>query len=263
MSNNDSAQNRFTEFLNLLAQLRAPEGCPWDREQTPRSMRPFLLEEVYETIEAIDEDDPNHVREEIGDVLLVLGMISQMYSEEGDFSIRDVLNEINTKLVRRHPHVFGDAAASDAAEVLKHWERVKTEVEGRSPENQSAVDGIPGSLPPMERAWKLQRRAAKKGFDWPDESGPRAKIAEELAEIEAAREPEEIEAEVGDLLFSVINYARHIGVDPVLALRRTNSEFERRFRLLESEMQRSGEPMNSGNLDVMNRRWNNAKLQRK
>lgn len=259
-SENDSAKNRFTEFLNLLAQLRGPRGCPWDKEQTPRSMRPFLLEEVYETIEAIDEDDSNHVKEEIGDVLLVLGMISQMYSEAGDFSIRDVLDEVNNKLIRRHPHVFGDEEASDAAAVLKHWERVKTEIEGRSPESQFAVDGISGSLPPMERAWRLQRRAAKQGFDWPDESGPKAKIHEEMAEIEGVGEPSDIEAEVGDLLFSVINYARHIGVDPALALRRTNTEFERRFRLVEAEMRRSGEPMNGDNLHVMDRLWNTAKL---
>lgn len=171
-SENDSAKNRFTEFLNLLAQLRGPRGCPWDREQTPCSMRHFLLEEVYETIEAIDEDDSNHVREEIGDVLLVLGMISQMYSEAGDFSIWDVLDEVNNKLIRRHPHVFGDEAASDAAAVLKHWERVKTEIEGRSPESQSAVDGISASQPPSHG---MGLEAAKRGFDCPDESEPRAK----------------------------------------------------------------------------------------
>ena len=260
-SDNDSGHNRFTRFVNILAQLRGPGGCPWDKEQTPRSMRPFLLEEVYEVIEAIDEDDSDHVREEIGDVLLILGMISGMYHEAGDFSIQDVLDEINTKLVRRHPHGFGDAAASDAAAVMRHWDRIKIEVEGRSPENQSAIDGIPGSLPPMERAWKLQSRAAKQGFDWPDESGPKAKIYEEMTEIEGADEPPDIEAEMGDLLFSVINYARHIGVNPALALRRTNTEFERRFRLVEAEMRRSGEPMNGDNLHVMDRLWNAAKIE--
>jgi tetrapyrrole methylase family protein / MazG family protein len=252
----------FSEFVSIIETLRSPEGCPWDREQTSRTMRGFLLEEAYEAVEAIDEEDPDHVREELGDVLLILGMIARIHEEKNLFSIEDVLKEITAKLIRRHPHVFGDEKVRNADEVLETWERVKTDIEGRN-KAASALDGIPGSLPPLERAWKIQKKAAKNGFDWPDSKGPRKKIDEEIEEVEhaiASGESENrIEEEIGDLLFSVVNYARHLGVDPALALSGTNAKFEARFRNVEERMGEDGESMEPGNLELMDKYWENAK----
>jgi len=187
-------------------------------------------------------------------------MISQIYSESGDFDFHDVVAEISAKLIRRHPHVFGDEKVHDAEEVLKNWDRIKTEVEGRK--ETSALDGIPGSLPPLERSYKVQKKAAKKGFDWPDINGPRDKIFEEIREIEEAvngGSTSEIESEIGDLLFSVVNYARHLNVDPTLALSRTNRKFEIRFRHVEDSMLKDGTTMSPENIEIMDRYWDSAK----
>ncbi|MDF1568145.1 MAG: nucleoside triphosphate pyrophosphohydrolase [Spirochaetaceae bacterium] len=251
----------FGEFLDIIDNLRGPKGCPWDREQTPQTLRGHLIEETYEAVEAIDEEDTDHVREELGDVLLLLGMLSQMFSEQNDFDFSDVISEINAKLIRRHPHVFGNEKAENAADVLTHWERVKNDIEGRSRE-ASVLDGIPGSLPPLERAWKLQKRASTSGFDWPDSQGPQKKILEELDEIHEAVQSgsqRDTEAEMGDLLFSVVNFARHIDIDPALALARTNSKFERRFRHVEANMDNDGVEMSPGNIQQMDSYWESAK----
>ena len=266
--NNTSPSKHFSTFLDIIAELRGPDGCPWDKEQTTRSMRGYLLEESYEAVEAIDEDDSDHLREELGDVLLILGMIARIEEERDAFSFGQVVEEINAKLVRRHPHVFGDEKVRNADEVLANWERIKTDIEGRS-KADSILDGIPLSLPPLERSWKIQKKAAKKGFDWPDPDGPKSKILEELAEIEAVVSEgggaslEKIEEEVGDLLFSVVNYARHLGVDPALALSGTNAKFEERFRSVETRMERDGQAMESGNLELMDRYWEAAKNEKK
>ncbi len=263
MNNTDSKkQNQtFKDFLEIISSLRGPDGCPWDKEQTAESLRSHLIEESYETVEAIEENDPDHVREELGDVLLLISMISQIYSETESFTIYDVIEEISSKLIRRHPHVFGDEKVEGAQEVLKNWDRIKIEVEGRGNE-LSVLEGIPGSLPPLERSYKIQKKAAKSGFDWPDISGPREKIIEELNEIEiAVREesPEDIEGEIGDLLFSVVNYSRHLGIDPALALGRTNRKFEKRFKYVESNMYKDSIPMNPENIEIMDRYWDSSK----
>jgi len=250
----------FKDFLDIITKLRSPDGCPWDKEQSPQSLRAHLIEESYETVEAIDDDDADHVREELGDVLLLISMISQIYSESGEFNFQEVIEEVSAKLIRRHPHVFGDEKVHDAEEVLKNWDRIKTEVEGRK--DTSVLDGIPGSLPPLERSYKIQKKAAKKGFDWPDINGPRDKIFEEIREIDEAAamgSPSEIESEIGDLLFSVVNYARHLKVDPTLALSRTNRKFESRFRHVEESMAKDGIPMNPEHIEIMDRYWDSAK----
>ena len=249
------------EFLDIIATLRGPDGCPWDKEQSPESLRSNLIEESYEAVEAIDENDPEHVREELGDVLLLIAMMSQIYSESGEFTIKDVIGEISAKLIRRHPHVFGDEKVHNAEEVLKNWERIKNDVEGRR-KDSSVLDGINGSLPPLERAYKIQKKAARRGFDWPDIKGPKEKIFEEISEIEEAVEKgteAEIENEIGDLLFSVVNYSRHLGVDPALALRRCNTAFENRFRYVETHMEEDGHRMAPENLEIMDRYWDTAK----
>ena len=262
--NNSDIQARtksFNDFLEIISALRSPDGCPWDKEQTPRSLREHLLEETYETVEAIGDDDPKHVQEELGDVLLLISMIAQIYSETGDFNFKDVLDEISAKLVRRHPHVFGDQQILDVDEVLKNWDKIKIDVEGRN-QNDSVLDGIPGSFPPLEKSYKIQKKAAKQGFDWPDINGPKNKIFEEIEEIEEAVTKgcqNDIESEIGDLLFSVVNYSRHLGVDPTLALGRTNSKFEKRFRHVETKMNEDGIAMAPDNIEVMDRYWDSAK----
>ncbi|RKX73925.1 MAG: nucleoside triphosphate pyrophosphohydrolase [Spirochaetes bacterium] len=263
MNKADSDENNqaFMDFLGIITTLRGPDGCPWDKEQTAESLRAHLIEESYEAVEAIEENDPDHVREELGDVLLLISMISQIYSETDDFTIKDVIDEISAKLIRRHPHVFGDEKVEDAEEVLKNWDRIKIDIEGRGADS-SVLDGIPGSLPPLERSYKIQKKAAKRGFDWPDINGPKDKIIEELNEIEIAVEeesPEDIEGEIGDLLFSVVNYSRHLGIDPALALGRTNRKFEKRFKYVESSMQKDSIPMNPENIEVMDRYWDSSK----
>jgi len=258
--NNRGINNTFNDFLEIIDTLRSPEGCPWDKEQTPVTLRPHLIEEAYEAVEAIDDDDPDHVREELGDVLLLIAMISRIYSESGKFDFKDVIDEISAKLIRRHPHVFGDEKVHDAEEVLRNWDRIKKDVEGRT--ESSVLDGIPGSLPPLERSYKIQKKAAKKGFDWPDINGPRDKIFEEINEIEEAvanGRTSEIELEIGDLLFSVVNYARHLKIDPALALGRSNRKFESRFKHVETRMMEDGIPMSPENIEIMDRYWDSAK----
>ncbi len=248
----------FDELIRVMAQLRAPEGCPWDREQSHRSLRPYLLEETYEALEAIDAEDWARLSDELGDVLLQVVFHAQLASERGDFDIEDVVAGIVAKLRRRHPHVFGTASVSGADEVVDRWEQIKRGEAGCEDRN-SALDGIPESLPALQRAHKLQRRAARAGFDWDDIAGPRAKIDEELAEV-AAADAASVEHEIGDLLFAVVNYARFLGVEPESALRRANERFIQRFRSVERAAG-SAERLQAMSLDEMDELWEQAKTE--
>jgi len=283
----DAAAATFGELYAIVARLRAPDGCPWDREQTPRSMRGAIVEEGYELVEAIDELDPAHTAEEAGDLILNILMVAYMHEEAGDFSVAGSLGLIAEKLVRRHPHVFGDAKADTSEKVLAQWAEIKEKVEGR-PRKDSILDGVSKALPTLERAWKLQKKAAKAGFDWPDSEGPWAKAHEELdeiheavlaAEASAARKaaaraaapaaPERVgtdegpdprlEEEIGDLIFSIVNISRAHGVDPSLALARANEKFTRRFRHVERRMAEEGLEMRPGALGPMDAFWEEAK----
>ncbi len=273
----EAAGKAFSELYRIVARLRAPDGCPWDREQSPESLRGSLIEETYELVEAIDEADPAHVAEEAGDLFLLATMISYMHEERGLFAVSDALVGLAEKLIRRHPHVFGNVEAKDSAEVLRQWGEIKEKVEGRR-KKDSLLDGVPASLPPLERAYKLQKRAAKVGFDWTRSSDVWAKAREELHEAEEACEEaagrgdrEALEDELGDLLFSAINVARFLDIDPALALRRSLAKFERRFRHVETGMARSGKPLvpvagsEEGSEELaarvaeMNRYWEEAK----
>ncbi|MCL2127942.1 MAG: nucleoside triphosphate pyrophosphohydrolase [Treponema sp.] len=257
----------FVALYDIVARLRGPGGCPWDREQDPSSLRGDLIEETYECVEAIDEKNPAHIREELGDIFLLVTMLAYMHEERGLFSAEDVLKTVSEKLVRRHPHVFGGAKAKDSAEVLDNWAKIKVEQEGRKPKD-SVLDGVSSGLPPLDRAWKLQKKAAKAGFDWPDVEGVFGKIREELDETlaevgnaaGAAAQREKTEEELGDLLFSVINLCRYLSVEPSLALRRTNGKFVKRFRHMEKKMKEAGKEMKPENLPLMDRYWNEAKL---
>jgi len=251
----------FKSLYDVVARLRGPGGCPWDREQDSFSLRGNLIEETYECIEAIDEKDPAHTKEELGDIFLVATMIAYFHEEEGLFSVADALGTVCEKLIRRHPHVFGETKVRDSDEVLDNWAKIKVEQEGRSPKD-SALDEVSSALPPLDRAWKLQKKAAKMGFDWPDVEGVIAKVREELDEAREAAKTnsrEKNEEELGDLLFSVVNLCRHLKVEPSVALRRTNSKFVKRFKYVEKKMKETGQQMTQENLEVMDRYWNEAK----
>jgi tetrapyrrole methylase family protein/MazG family protein len=254
-------QAAFQELYNTVARLRAPDGCPWDREQSPTTLRGDLLEETYECVEAIDEKDPAHIREELGDLFLLVTMLSYMHEQEGCFTVSDVLAGITEKLIRRHPHVFGEVKVRDSAEVLDNWARIKVEQEGRKPKD-SVLDEVSRALPPLDRAWKLQKKAAKFGFDWPDLQGVLGKIEEELREVEeavASADGEAVEEELGDLLFSVVNLCRRLKVEPSVALQRTNTKFVKRFMYVEQEMKKAGHTMKQENLSLMDEFWEAAK----
>jgi tetrapyrrole methylase family protein/MazG family protein len=263
-------QGAFAELCEVIARLRAPDGCPWDREQSPATLRGDLIEETYECVEAIDEKDPAHIREELGDLYLLVTMLAYMHQQENLFTVEDTLRGIVEKLIRRHPHVFGETQVKDSAEVLENWGKIKVELEGRKPRD-GVLDGVSRGLPPLDRAFKLQKKAAKAGFDWPERQGPIAKLREELAETEAAlgildREGPEIpenrealEGELGDLLFSAVNLCRFLKVDPSVALQRTNVKFEKRFKYVEKKMKENGLALSGENLARMDGYWEEAK----
>jgi len=253
--------NYFEKFLNIIKTLRSPNGCPWDQEQTAESLRGDLLEEVYECIDAINSGDNEHINEELGDLFLLATMISYIKEQEEAFTVESVLDNIGTKLVRRHPHVFGDSDVKTTDEVLSQWDKIKIEVEGKTG-GESILNTNPASLPPLERAYRIQKKAAKVGFDWKDRSDVIGKVHEELGEIEAlGRTPErtEIEQELGDLLFAVVNVSRHYGVDPAIALHRTNRKFKNRFVYIEKELAKEGKKASSEVFDRMDELWEEAK----
>jgi tetrapyrrole methylase family protein/MazG family protein len=251
----NNAPDAFKALYDIVTRLRGPGGCPWDREQTPASLRGDLIEETYECIEAINEEDPAHIQEELGDLFLLATMLSYMHEEKGSFSVADALQTVSEKLVRRHPHVFGETKVKDSAEVMDNWRKIKVEQEGRKPKD-SALDEVSSGLPPLDRAWKLQKKAAKAGFDWPNVEGVIAKVREELDEVIAA---DDVEDELGDLLFSVVNLCRYLKVEPSVALHRTNGKFIHRFKHVEKKMRETGQEMKQENLGAMDQYWNEAK----
>jgi MazG family protein len=249
--------SEFDRLVEIMAQLRGDGGCPWDAQQTHQSLRPYLIEEVYEVLEAIDDDDLDRLSGELGDLLLQIVFHAQLAREAGRFDIEEVCRKISDKLQYRHPHVFADVSVRDADEVLVNWEMLKhREDEHRA--RTSALDGVPRQLPALQQATKLQKKASKVGFDWPDSAGPKAKIVEETAELEAAGSPQEQAHELGDLLFAICNYARFLDLDPETCLREANQRFGRRFRHVE-ELAREGKPLNEMTLAELDALWEQAK----
>jgi tetrapyrrole methylase family protein / MazG family protein len=247
------------EIVNIMAQLRAPNGCPWDQEQTHISLKPYLIEESCEVIDAIDDGDMKNLEEELGDVLMNIVFHAQLASEKGLFTFQDVARNISEKMIRRHPHVFGDSHLTSSADVEKQWQEIKREEKS---ERTSALEGIPRSLPPLYRAQKLQKRAAKVGFDWPDFNGPLEKIDEELAELKAeikAGNQEKIEEEFGDLLFSMVNLSRHLKIDSGNALNLANRKFIDRFTSIEEIAKERNQNFESLSLEQMDTIWNEVK----
>lgn len=252
------AQSSLPALAEVTAVLRSPEGCPWDREQTPQSLRPGFLEEAAEMVDALDEDDPHALEEEIGDVLFHLVMQAQMAREEELFRLSDVISGIITKLRRRHPHVWGEVKVQDSDEVVANWEKIKADEKG-STVAASLLDGIPLSLPALMRSQKIQERVRRVGFDWPDSNGVKAKLREEIEELESAREPAQQTAELGDVLFAAVNLARWLDIDAESALREANLRFIRRFQKLEILAQEREIDLVQADLDMLERLWQEAK----
>ena len=254
------------ELLAVMARLRDPDaGCAWDLEQDFASIAPYTLEEAYEVVDAIERGDLEELRGELGDLLLQVVFHARMAEEAGAFGFDDVARSIVDKMVRRHPHVFGDAREDDPAALRRAWEAQKAReraaraARGGEPFPPSALDGVARALPALVRAAKVQGRAARVGFDWPDAAPVYAKVAEELDEVRAAATPAEIEDELGDLLFSAVNLARHLGADPETALRRASAKFERRFREVERLAARRGESLEALDLAGLDALWDEAK----
>lgn len=251
-------------LVEIMARLRDPQGgCPWDLEQDFRSIAPYTLEEAYEVADAIERGDLEDLREELGDLLLQVVFHARMASEQGAFDFADVVRGICEKMVRRHPHVFAGASVDSIAAQNESWERLKAEEKSARGRTQGLLDDVPVALPALTRARKLGARAARAGFDWPDATGPRAKVDEELAELDAVTNgvagSAAVADELGDLLFAVVNHARHLGVDPEAALRRANEKFARRFRHVEARLAESGLAPGDASLELMDRWWNEAK----
>jgi MazG family protein len=250
-----------TQLVGLMQRLLAPDGCPWDREQTLETLIPYLVEETYEVIDALHHGSPDDHREELGDLLLQVVFQSELRHAEGRFGIDDVAMGIVTKLVNRHPHVFGDVKISNTDEVLSNWAKIKAEEKAKRGK-KSALDGIPRSAPALVRAFRTGEKASAVGFDWPDAHGSRAKVSEELEELDAAwgsGDREEMTHELGDLLFAVANLARKLGLDAESALRQATDRFSRRFEHMEDATSVKGRRISDHSLDEMNQLWESAK----
>jgi tetrapyrrole methylase family protein / MazG family protein len=260
------ASASFERLLSIIQRLRGPDGCPWDRQQSPRTLRPSLMEEAWECVSAIDNGDDVNLEEELGDLYLLVTMMAWMKEQEQSFSVSSTLAHIADKLVRRHPHVFGSAEATSVEQVLTQWDAIKAHEKATRGEvpRPSALDRVPRSLPPLERSAQLQKKAAKVGFDWPGPEPVWNKIDEELRELREALgsgDARRIEDEVGDLLFSVVNLSRLLEVSAETALHGTNAKFERRFRAVEKRCAALGVAPAEAGLEMLDRLWNEVKAQ--
>jgi nucleoside triphosphate diphosphatase len=261
-----AAADPLVEAIAIMARLRAPDGCPWDREQTFDSIKRHTLEETYEVFDAIERRAWPDLKDELGDLLLQVLFYAQMASEAGYFTIQDVASNLNAKLIRRHPHIFGDVVASNSADVLRNWDQIKQSEKKTSTSGQSSMlDDVPRTMPAVLEAGKLGSRAAKVGFDWPDTDGLFDKLQEEIGELKAELGPSSgsqstpaIEAEMGDLLFTAVNLARHLKIDPESALRATNAKFRRRFAAMESAAG-STDALAASTPSELDLLWNQAK----
>ena len=261
-----------TDLLDIMARLRGPAGCPWDREQSPNTLKKYLIEEAYEALEAIEAGTPDGLKEELGDLLLQIVFLSRIAEEKGQFNFLDVVHTLAEKLIRRHPHVFPPPdedstriQAKTPREVVKVWGAVK-ESEGKYAKRKSLLDGLPLALPALERARRISERVARVGFDWPNIAGVWEKVQEELAELQKAGQgssPEPVEEELGDLFFALVNWARFRGISPEEALRKANRRFMQRFREVERELRRRGKTPKTSTLEEMDHIWNETKKKSK
>lgn len=252
-------RKNLNELISIMERLRSPQGCPWDREQTMESLRTYLIEEVYEIIEAIEEDNPEALKEELGDLLFHILFLSRIAEEQGEFDIWEVIDRISKKMVSRHPHVFGEKKVSSSREVEKTWSDLK---EKEKSHRRSILDGIPQHLPALLRAYRITERASRVGFDWQKTDDIFQKLDEEIEELEQALSQDhrgKIEDEVGDVLFVLVNMARLTGINPEEALRRTTHKFITRFHHIEKALERSHKSLKEVSLEEMDRLWEQAK----
>jgi tetrapyrrole methylase family protein/MazG family protein len=265
------AGESFAALVELISRLRAPGGCPWDREQTHQSLKPMMLEEAYEAVEAIDEGDDEELQGELGDLLLQVVFHSQIASEENRFNVGEVIERISSKMIRRHPHVFGDDNAQTAGDVLRNWEAIKEaelEAKGKRSDYGSMLDSVSAKLPAVMEAFQMTTKVSRVDFDWPDVPSVLVKLDEEVEELKQAvassqQNHQEIAGEVGDLLFVAVNVARLLGVDPESALKSSNRKFRRRFRYIEERLREQGrKPSDSDHIE-MDALWDEAKVKEK
>lgn len=255
----------FARLYDLIIHLRSPEGCPWDREQTPSSMRSNLIEEAYEVIAAIESQDWVNFCEELGDMLLIILLMARMAEEESLFQTQQVFEQIIAKLIRRHPHVFDKKQQLEISTIIKNWDLIKERLEGKS-KSESFLTNVQSSLPPLEKAYQLQKKASQIGFDWPTPQGVFPKLIEELEELKKAlilHNQNEVESEMGDLLFTIVNLCRLLKIDPSLALEKTNRKFKSRFSKLEMKLKADGLSFNSFSLSELDRLWEQIKQEEK
>jgi len=254
-------ETAFGKLYKIVKRLRAPDGCPWDRKQNPYTIRTNLIEEAYECVSAIEEQDDENLEEELGDLLLVVTMIAYMKEQEGRLQLTRVLKHICSKLIRRHPHVFGDVKKKTPDEVIEQWNHIKEHVEGKKPKH-SVLERVPRTLPPLERALEIQKKVSKVGFDWDHVSPVWEKLDEEIEELKTAQESRDvhrIEQELGDILFTLVNLGRLMNIDPTLALNGTNQKFINRFQELERRLRAQGRKPEDLDLDALDSIWNQIK----
>jgi tetrapyrrole methylase family protein/MazG family protein len=260
----DAAGTGFVSLLTLMARLRGEGGCPWDREQTRTSLKPYLIEEAYEVVQAIDEGSRDHLVEELGDLLFQVVFHGQLGAEAGEFTMGDVIAQLCAKMTRRHPHVFGDSMISDAGAALAQWERIKRDEAAGTERAGSALEGVPASLPALLRAQRVQGKASSLGFDWTRWQDAWAKVEEEMRELREAIDRDDagrVEDEFGDLLFSMVNVARLRGMDAEDCLRRATEKFTRRFGKVEAEMKAGGREVREASAEDLDRAWEAVKAQ--
>jgi tetrapyrrole methylase family protein / MazG family protein len=257
----------ITKLISLVEKLRGENGCPWDKEQTRETLKPMLIEEAYEVLDALDTENPAELKDELGDLLFQIVFHSQIASEKGEFDMADVIDRSHEKMVRRHPHIFGGAELKTSGDVLKNWEDIKAAEKGvqsaSAPESdRSLLDGMPSKLPALHRAYQMTAKASRIGFDWNGLEDILLKLQEEAEELQEAiskQDSGKIAEEMGDMLFVAVNVARFLGVDPETALRHSNEKFDRRFRYVESSIKRQGRELRNSTLDEMDALWDEAK----
>ena len=255
------AAEAFVELVRIMERLRGPGGCPWDREQTRESIKPYLIEEAYEVAEAIEDNNVDELRTELGDLLLQIVFHAEMAREEGLFTVEDVIRGITEKMIRRHPHVFADTEVKDAAEVLRNWARIKAD-ERKDSDDRSTVAGVPRAMPALLRAHRIAEKASRVGFDWEHTSEVLEKVQEELSELQAAVQlgnRDDVEAELGDVLFALTSLGRHLNIQAEDALHRANERFIRRFRYIEARLAERQQDLHATSVQEMNTLWEEAK----
>ena len=260
-----SNKQGFTRLYEIVKTLRSENGCAWDRKQTPRTLLPNLIEEAYELIEAVDEEDDQHILEELGDMYLLVTMISYIKQQEGAFQLDEVFNAISEKLIRRHPHVFGEMELDDPDHIIRQWNEIKRDIEGRD-KSDYITDSIPSTLPPLERSVKIQKKVSEYGFDWEHVRDVIEKLHEEIEELKSEiaknqddRNEKKIESELGDILFAAVNIGRFLKIDPGIALHSTNTKFIGRFKYIQDKLRKAGIPLSGEQMDLMEKYWIESK----